>query len=128
VRDILHVHDLVDAMQAVYHERARTAGNIYNLGGGMERAASVMEMLEQISALTGERLNLHFSKVRPGDQPLYIANTAKLHEHTGWRPRRSLDETLDAIWTFWKQNLAMPHSEGSKAHAGLASALQQEVA
>src|SRR5947199_1388753 len=56
VRDVLHVHDLVDAMQAVYREQARTRGQVYNLGGGMERATSVMEMLEQISALTGEPL------------------------------------------------------------------------
>jgi CDP-paratose 2-epimerase len=128
VRDILHVHDLVDAMQAVYCARGRTAGNVYNLGGGVERAASVMEMLDHISALTGERLNLHFSKVRPGDQPLYIANTAKLQEHTGWQPRRSLEQTLEAILTFWKQSLAKAHADGAKPHADLAHALQQEVA
>ena len=94
----------------------------------MERAASVMEMLERISALTGERLDLHFNKVRPGDQPLYIANTAKLREHTGWQPRRNMDQILDAILAFWKQNLASSHSQAARTHADLAHTLQQEVA
>lgn len=128
VRDILHVHDLIDAMQAVYHAQDGTRGQVYNLGGGMERAASVMEMLEQISALTGEPLKLNYSNVRPGDQPLYIADTAKLQKHTGWKPQRTLRDTLESILNFWNRHLAKPHSELTKDHADLAPALQQEVA
>jgi CDP-paratose 2-epimerase len=128
VRDILHVHDLIDAMQAVYHERRRTRGEVYNLGGGMERAVSVMEMLEQISSVTGEPLKLNYSKVRPGDQPLYIADTQKLHGHTGWKPRRSVTDTLESILDFWNEHLAKAHAHAGKTHAGLAHALEQEVA
>jgi CDP-paratose 2-epimerase len=128
VRDILHVHDLIDAMQSVFHKQERTRGQVYNLGGGMDRAVSVMEMLEQISALTGQPLKLKYSSVRPGDQPLYIADTAKLHDHTGWAPRRGLTDTLDAIFDFWKRNLARSRGELAKGHADLAPALQQEVA
>lgn len=128
VRDILHVHDLVDAMQAVHRERERTAGQIYNLGGGMQRAASVKEMLEQISAITGEPLNLEYRRVRPGDQPLYIADTAKLHRQTGWEPRRSLADTLEAIHAFWKNHLAKDRARVRSRDTDLAAALQQEVA
>jgi CDP-paratose 2-epimerase len=128
MRDILHVHDLVDAMQAVYHAKRRARGEIYNLGGGMERAASVIEMLEQISALTGEPLKLKYSSVRPGDQPLYVADTSKLYSHTGWKPRRSLAETLDSILEFWNRNFGKAHSEPVTTRVDLAPALQQEVA
>jgi CDP-paratose 2-epimerase len=128
VRDVLHVHDLVDAMQAVYREVARTRGQVYNLGGGMERATSVIEMLEQISALTGEPLKLCFSKVRPGDQPLYIADTSKLQAHTGWKPRRGLDDTLESILDFWNRHFAKGHAAIGQRRTDLAPALQQEVA
>lgn len=121
VRDILHVHDLIDAMQAAYQHRSITRGHVYNLGGGMKRAASVIEMLTQISELTGRKLNLCYDKVRPGDQPLYIADTTKLEDTTGWRPQRSLGEILNAIHTFWKQN-------HEKVHADVVPALEQEVA
>ena len=104
VRDILHVHDLVDAMLAARDSLPRTRGEVYNLGGGVSRAASVLEMLRSIERLTGEPLHLNYSDVRPGDQPLYIADTTKLERDTGWQARRSLDDTLDAIHAFWRSN------------------------
>ncbi|HVG27055.1 MAG TPA: GDP-mannose 4,6-dehydratase [Acidobacteriaceae bacterium] len=101
VRDVLHVHDLLDAMEAVRAHGPRSAGEIYNLGGGMERAVSVLEMLGAIERTTGRKPTLRYSEVRPGDQPLYISDTGKLASHTGWHPRRSLRETLEAIHSFW---------------------------
>lgn len=121
VRDILHVHDLIDAMQAVYREQQVTRGQIFNLGGGMERAASVKEMLGQISALTAQPLDLSYSKVRPGDQPLYIADTSKLESATGWRPRRSIHDILQSILNFWNENQA-------KVSTAMTPTLQEEVA
>ena len=126
VRDILHVHDLIDAMQAAYAHRDMTGGQVFNLGGGVERAASVIEMLREISRITGRNLNLRYNKVRPGDQPLYIADTAKLASATGWKPRRSLAETLESILDFWTRNHAKVHAD--IAAMAPATALQQEVA
>lgn len=125
VRDVLHVHDLIDAMLAVNRMVKRTRGQVYNLGGGMERAVSVMEMLRRIERRTGHSPCLEYREVRPGDQPLYIADTAKLERDTGWRAKRSLDETLDAIHRFWEEN----HSCILPVEGGTArNALQQEVA
>lgn len=121
VRDVLHVHDLVDAMQAAYRERDMTRGQVYNLGGGPERACSVIEMLSTISALTGRQLKLLHSKVRPGDQPYYVADTTKIHNHTGWQPRRSLSATLQAIFDFWNSERVRPGTAPARA-------LEQEVA
>lgn len=104
VRDILHVYDLIDAMLAARDALPRTSGEVYNLGGGITRAASVFEMLRSIERMTCEPLHLNYSEVRPGDQPLYIANTAKLERDTGWRARRSLDDTLESIQDFWQSN------------------------
>ena len=104
VRDVLHVYDLIDAMMAARRNPARTRGEVYNLGGGMERAFSVLEMLRLIERRTGQPLKLTYEAVRPGDQPWYVADTNKLERHTGWRPRRSLEETLAAIHAFWKEH------------------------
>ena len=104
VRDVLHVYDLVEAMNTAKRNMAKTSGEIYNLGGGMERAVSVTEMLRAIATETGINPGLHYRDIRPGDQPLYISNTEKLAAHTGWRPRFSNRETLQAIHHFWKDN------------------------
>ena len=104
VRDILHVHDLTDAMLAARDRLPHVRGGVYNLGGGPERAASVMEMLRSIERLTGKPLRLSYSDVRPGDQPLYIADTGKLQRETGWQPARSLEQTVASIHDFWRDN------------------------
>jgi CDP-paratose 2-epimerase len=126
VRDILHVHDLIDAMQVAYAHKEATRAQVFNLGGGMERATSVIEMLNRISRLTGVDLNLRYRKVRPGDQPLYIADTAKLFGATGWKPRRSLSETLESILDFWRQSRSKLQTD--IAVEPYAPALQEEVA
>ncbi len=104
VRDILHVHDLVDAMLLARAQQKGTAGNVYNLGGGPTRSVSVLELLQAIEKRTGTAPRLRHAAVRPGDQPLYISDTSKLESDTGWRARRSLTETLDAIHDFWQEN------------------------
>ncbi len=104
VRDILHVHDLIDAMLLARAQRAGTTGGVYNVGGGMDRSVSVLELLGAIEKRTGVAPRLRYAAVRPGDQPLYISDTAKLESATGWRPQRSLADTLDAIHGFWQEN------------------------
>ena len=43
VRDVLHVHDLIDAMARVREQSVTTAGQVFNLGGGPEHSFSVMD-------------------------------------------------------------------------------------
>jgi CDP-paratose 2-epimerase len=108
VRDVLHVHDLVDAMVKVREQQPNTQGQIYNLGGGPERAFSVLEMLRSIEKATGKSVRLEYRAVRPGDQPLYVSDTAKLERDTGWRARRSISTILADIRDFWCENNDAP--------------------
>jgi CDP-paratose 2-epimerase len=102
VRDILHVDDLVNVILAARARLDKTAGEIYNIGGGMEQSASVLEMLSLIEQLTGVEPRCSYAGVRPGDQPLYISDLGKIEAHTGWRPGRSLETTVGDIHAFWK--------------------------
>ena len=111
VRDILHVHDLVDAMQAAYAARERTVGKVYNVGGGIDRAISVVEMLRLIGETTNVDPVLRFSDMRPGDQPLYISDTSALTSDTGWRARRSCRDTLESIHHFWRSHRELFESQ-----------------
>ena len=104
VRDVLHVHDLLDAIETAHRCVDRTSGQIYNLGGGPDRAVSVLEVLAMITRLTGIEPILRYSGTRPGDQPLYVSDFSKLAGNTGWQPRRSMREILEAIQRFWMEN------------------------
>ena len=126
VRDVLHVHDLVQAMMAAREHRRSTRGEIYNLGGGICRSTSVLEMLRAIEAELGRPLDLRFSRIRPGDQPLYISDTGKIERHTGWRPQRSLTDVLGSIRAFWADNEAAIRQQ--QASGAALEMLAEEVA
>jgi len=125
VRDVLHVHDLIDAMVNVREQSANTRGHIFNVGGGPQRSLSVMEMLHAIEEATGETVRLEHREVRPGDQPLYISDTSKLELLTGWKPRRELKTILADIREFWSE---AHQKDKPRQLVGLCSAALGEVA
>ena len=104
VRDVLHVQDLVEAIVAARRSLDKTAGEIYNIGGGMQQSASVIEMLERVERITGIAPRCSNAEVRPGDQPLYISDISKMEAHTGWQPKRSLAVILGDIHDFWNHH------------------------
>src|SRR5581483_1893048 len=101
VRDVLCVDDLVRAFEAVRTNLKRTAGEIYNVGGGMGNTVSLLELLREIKEFTGRAVRYQFCPERPGDQLVYVTDYSKLHQHTGWRPRVSVRGTLERIHDWW---------------------------
>lgn len=104
VRDVLYVQDLVQAIEAARQNIARTAGEIYNIGGGAAHTTSLLELIEMIGGLTGRDIKYCFENPRPGDQTIYVSNSRKFREHTGWKPVTSVLETLERIYEFWREN------------------------
>jgi CDP-paratose 2-epimerase len=104
VRDVLAVEDLMRAFEAVRSHLGRTAGQVYNVGGGLRNTVSLLELMSEIRAFTGHRLEYSTEPVRPGDQALYVTDYEKLRRHTGWEPRMSLDQILEDMHEWWKEN------------------------
>lgn len=104
VRDVLCVHDLIRAFEAVRRNLPVTAGQIYNVGGGPANSVSLLELIEKIEQLTGHRLKYAFQSRRPGDQLVYLTDYRKLSGHTGWKPETGLKKTLELLREFWLQN------------------------
>src|ERR1051325_1180418 len=90
VRDVLCVTDLVRAFDAVRQNLPVTAGQIYNVGGGMANTTSLLELINTIEDLTGCHLDHVADESRPGDQLVYVTDYSKLQRHTGWRPLMNL--------------------------------------
>ncbi len=104
VRDVLCVKDLVRAFELVRQNISVTAGQIYNVGGGMENTTSLLELMEAIEKRTGLEMEYDLDAVRPGDQPVYITDYSRLQRDTGWKPEYNLSRTLDLIEKFWEEN------------------------
>jgi CDP-paratose 2-epimerase len=104
VRDVLDVGDLVRAFEALRSLPRTADGRVYNVGGGPANSVSLLELMAMIKDLTGRKLEVSFDEVRPGDQAVYISNTQKLNNETGWKPEIAVPETLTRIQRWWKQN------------------------
>ena len=106
VRDLLYIDDLVRAFRLAALRIERTAGNVYNIGGGPSQAISIWhELRPRLERLAGHSLAARFSTWRPGDQPIYVSDTCKAQRDFGWSPRVQIDDGLERLWA-WARILA----------------------
>jgi CDP-paratose 2-epimerase len=87
VRDILEVADAVAAYRAVLAGIERFCGRAFNLGGGPANAISLKVLLAEIGEITGRPPTVRQGEWRNGDQLWFVADTRRLREQAGWRPR-----------------------------------------
>ena len=104
VRDVLCVDDLVRAFEAVRAHLERSAGEIFNVGGGSKNSVSLLELMEEIGALTGRRLRYEIEPARPGDQLFYVTDFGKLRQQFNWEPKLSVRQILETIHRWWRDN------------------------
>ncbi len=100
VRDILCVHDLVDAFLLAQQHMATEGGQAFNIGGGPGNTVSLLELLELIGEMLGRKPEVKFDAWRPGDQRYYVSDTGKFQRITGWKPRVTVPEGLELL-TRW---------------------------
>jgi CDP-paratose 2-epimerase len=104
VRDVLAVQDLIRAMDLLRGSQETSAGQIYNVGGGVQNTTSLLELIAHIEKLTGQKLEITSAEPRPGDQLVYVTDFTKLRLATGWSPEISVQQTLRLLKAFWEQN------------------------
>ena len=97
VRDALHVSDAAAAWIAVLENIGSVRGRVFNLGGGLENAISLLELIDQIALMRGVAPALSFDQWRPGDQPWYVSRFDALTSAVGWMPQVPLREGLQSL-------------------------------
>jgi len=91
VRDIMFVQDAVTAYLAAWRRIGAIGGRAFNLGGGPANAVSLRQVIAEIGALTGRRIDLRHGAWRPGDQRWYVSDARRaaqaldLAPATPWR-------------------------------------------
>jgi CDP-paratose 2-epimerase len=106
VRDVLAISDLLNAIEAARACPA-AAGEVFNIGGGVENTLSLLELHTLIPRITGARLVFRFAPSRPGDQRVYVTDFSKFGGLTGWKPATSVSEALQSIFHWWRRNRAL---------------------
>jgi CDP-paratose 2-epimerase len=91
VRDILDVADAVNAYVGAFENIDRVAGRAFNLGGGPQNAISLLELIDEMRAITHRDIEVRFEDWRQGDQRWFVADATAartaldLPNARGWR-------------------------------------------
>ena len=107
VRDLLHVADLVELVDAQLRDPDGWDGFTGNVGGGRECSLSLRETTDLCRELTGNEVPIDAgAEGRPGDVPLYLSDCSRLFDATDWRPARAQREILSEILAWVRENEA----------------------
>ena len=104
VRDILFVDDLVDAFDAAASHIDKTAGQVYNVGGGPENVISLLDLLAHLERRLGRELPVARAAWRPGDQRVFVSDISKARRDFGWTPRIGWQSGLDLLYEWVASN------------------------
>ena len=66
--------------------KEKVSGNAFNVGGGIDNSLSLLELFELLEKLEDVTLNYERLPVRSSDQRVFVANSSKLNQITGWSP------------------------------------------
>jgi GDP-4-dehydro-6-deoxy-D-mannose reductase len=102
-RDIMDVRDTVRAYRAMM--ASATPGVPYNVCSGI--AVPVRELVELMRTKARVPITIEQdpSRFRPNDNPLVLGDHQRLTADTGWTPAISLEQTVDDILRYWRQQL-----------------------
>ena len=94
------VRDVVQAIVGLAHHPG-AIGKVFNIGS--EEEITILDLAKRIRAMTGSRSEIvhvpYAEAYAPGfeDMARRVPDISRVRELLGWRPRRSLDETLAAV-------------------------------
>ncbi len=128
-RCFMHVQDAVAAMLALADDE-RASGRAYNVGS--PESITIEELAERIVERVGSRSCIaHVPYEQAYDDGFEelgrrTPDVTALHELTGWRPQRNLDQALEDVIAFQRAELALEakarfaaERNGSRAELGV---------
>jgi CDP-paratose 2-epimerase len=102
VRDILYATDAVKAFDAFYKTKA---SGIYNIGGGIEHAISLIECIRLIEKITEKKAEIKYAPKRMGDLWYFVCDITKAKEKLGWQPEISNEQGIEKLAEWAEQNI-----------------------
>ncbi|MGY6519631.1 MAG: UDP-glucose 4-epimerase GalE [Lysobacteraceae bacterium] len=109
VRDYIHVEDLARAhLDALDHLRGGGRSQVLNCGYG--HGYSVREVIAAVERATGEPLPVRFSPRRAGDPPTLVADSSRIHDAIGWRPRLDDIDVIVRTSLAWERRRQLAHA------------------
>lgn len=101
VRDVLHVDDLVELLMQQLNDAERWSGAVFNVGGGMSRSASLMELTKICEKVTGTGVEISSdSQTSLVDIPIFVTDDRRVRQEFTWRAQNSVEDIVRDIYTW----------------------------
>jgi len=97
VRDVIHARDL----SWLFFEFINNPkpGEVYNVGGGRKNSISLLDAVDLIEEITGNKINYRLENEREADHAWWISNINKAKSHyPAWDVKISLNEIFSEIY------------------------------
>jgi len=105
VRDILHVDDLAKLVSIQLDQMTALTGSTFNVGGGVEISASLMELTDVCKSLTGNSIPIDsITQNREADVRMYITDNARITESLGWSPEIGVEQIMEDVVRWIRDN------------------------
>lgn len=97
VRDQIDAADVASLIGEIYHQP--TYGEVFNLGGGRENSASILELINILQEKLQIKAKITYNdQARVGDHICYITDLSKVKKfYPRWRIRKNLTTIIDEI-------------------------------
>jgi UDP-glucose 4-epimerase len=97
-RDYVHVQDVAEALFILGSIPMEQPFDIFNIGSGQEY--SVQELVVLCSEVIHEPIEIISAPElqRSVDRPNQLADLTKIHQVSGWNPKRTLKQALCEVW------------------------------
>jgi len=105
VRDVLHITDLCRLVEIQIDSIASLDGQTFNVGGGPRNCVSLRELTSMCQQITGNNASIRsMSQNREADIRIYVTDNSRVEQATNWSPTLSVEQTLDDIYVWIRDN------------------------
>jgi CDP-paratose 2-epimerase len=115
VRDVLYVQDLVMFYETLINDIERVKGNAFNMGGGMDKALSLMQFFKILEDISGHPVDFTYSDWRPGDQCVFISDNSKARTLCNFSPKITHRDGIEKIY-HWLYDFYLHKTASSLKH------------
>lgn len=106
VRDFIHVMDLADAHVKAFtylNDKPSDFYDVFNVGTG--NGNTVLEVIHTFEKVNDLKLNYEIGPRRAGDVVKIWADTKKINSVLGWKPSKTLEDSMRDSWN-WQKGLS----------------------
>jgi UDP-glucose 4-epimerase len=96
VQDLAEAH--IAALELI--DKSGPGFDVINIGTGI--GASVLEVIDTISEVTGKVIQPRFVERRQGDPASLVADVSKAKEVLGWESKYDLRDIVTSAWEAWR--------------------------